>query len=220
MNSVANGKVYRNTPFKQLYVQAAAGDAGGAIGAAFVAMESRPRRWPRRRRHSFQDGSCLSGVRSSTRSRSTACSRRTARAICSQAAAGRANAATRTSCACDSAQRYRRRQGRRLVSGPHGMGSARARKPLHLVRSAPRGHEGHPEPARSSAGSPSGRLRPRCCASTSPTGSRTDDDVPFMMQVYPDSDREARAHPGGDARRRIRPAADRHRSSRTRATTA
>jgi len=36
MNSVANGKVYRNTPFKKLYVQSAAGDAGGAIGAAFV----------------------------------------------------------------------------------------------------------------------------------------------------------------------------------------
>jgi len=37
MNSVANGKVYRRTPFKRLYVQAAAGDAGGAIGAALVA---------------------------------------------------------------------------------------------------------------------------------------------------------------------------------------
>ena len=37
MNSVANGKVYRNTPFKRMYVQAAAGDAGGAIGAAMVA---------------------------------------------------------------------------------------------------------------------------------------------------------------------------------------
>ena len=36
MNSVANGKVLANTPFKRLYVQAAAGDAGGAIGAAFV----------------------------------------------------------------------------------------------------------------------------------------------------------------------------------------
>lgn len=36
MNSVANGRVYRNTPFKQVYVQSAAGDAGGAIGAAFV----------------------------------------------------------------------------------------------------------------------------------------------------------------------------------------
>ena len=39
MNSVANGKVYRNTPFKRMYVQAAAGDAGGAIGAALIASE-------------------------------------------------------------------------------------------------------------------------------------------------------------------------------------
>lgn len=36
MNSVANGKIRRNTPFKQVYIQSAAGDAGGAIGAAFV----------------------------------------------------------------------------------------------------------------------------------------------------------------------------------------
>jgi carbamoyltransferase len=34
MNSVANGKVRRRTPFKRVYVQSAAGDAGGAIGAA------------------------------------------------------------------------------------------------------------------------------------------------------------------------------------------
>jgi carbamoyltransferase len=36
MNSVANGKVRRMTPFKNVYVQSAAGDAGGAIGAAFA----------------------------------------------------------------------------------------------------------------------------------------------------------------------------------------
>ncbi len=36
MNSVANGKIRRMTPFRQVYVQSAAGDAGGAIGAAFV----------------------------------------------------------------------------------------------------------------------------------------------------------------------------------------
>lgn len=36
MNSVANGKIFNNTPFKRLYVQSAAGDAGGAIGSAFV----------------------------------------------------------------------------------------------------------------------------------------------------------------------------------------
>jgi carbamoyltransferase len=33
MNSVANGKILRNAPFKRFYVQSAAGDAGGAIGA-------------------------------------------------------------------------------------------------------------------------------------------------------------------------------------------
>ena len=36
MNSVANGKVRRITPFRRVYVQSAAGDAGGAIGAAFA----------------------------------------------------------------------------------------------------------------------------------------------------------------------------------------
>ncbi len=37
MNSVANGKVYEQTPFRRMYIQSAAGDAGGAVGAAFVA---------------------------------------------------------------------------------------------------------------------------------------------------------------------------------------
>ena len=35
MNSLANGKIFHRTPFKEVYIQAAAGDAGGAIGAAF-----------------------------------------------------------------------------------------------------------------------------------------------------------------------------------------
>ena len=42
MNSVANGKVYQHTPFKKVYVQAAAGDAGGAIGAAMVCWHQTP----------------------------------------------------------------------------------------------------------------------------------------------------------------------------------
>jgi carbamoyltransferase len=36
MNSVANGKIRRTTAFRRVYVQSAAGDAGGAIGAAFA----------------------------------------------------------------------------------------------------------------------------------------------------------------------------------------
>ena len=40
MNSVANGKVCRKTQFKNVYIQSAAGDAGGAIGAAFSAWHN------------------------------------------------------------------------------------------------------------------------------------------------------------------------------------
>lgn len=35
MNSLANGKIFENTPFREVFIQPAAGDAGGAIGAAY-----------------------------------------------------------------------------------------------------------------------------------------------------------------------------------------
>jgi len=41
MNSVANGRIYGQTPFRKVYIQSAAGDAGGAIGAAFVVAAER-----------------------------------------------------------------------------------------------------------------------------------------------------------------------------------
>jgi carbamoyltransferase len=37
LNSVANGRIFRETPFKEIYVQPAAGDSGGALGAALYA---------------------------------------------------------------------------------------------------------------------------------------------------------------------------------------
>lgn len=40
MNSVANGKIMRQSPFKRVYMQSAAGDAGGAIGAAMAVWHS------------------------------------------------------------------------------------------------------------------------------------------------------------------------------------
>ena len=46
MNSVANGKVFERSGFRELFVQSAAGDAGGAIGAAFHVLHEtlgRPR---------------------------------------------------------------------------------------------------------------------------------------------------------------------------------
>lgn len=47
MNSVANGKVLRQTLFKRLYIQSAAGDAGGAIGAAVYAWHNQSQATPR-----------------------------------------------------------------------------------------------------------------------------------------------------------------------------
>lgn len=45
MNSLANGKIATHTPFRNVYIQPAAGDAGGAVGAAYsVAMENGARR--------------------------------------------------------------------------------------------------------------------------------------------------------------------------------
>lgn len=37
LNSVANGRILRETPFERLYIQPSAGDGGGAIGAALYA---------------------------------------------------------------------------------------------------------------------------------------------------------------------------------------
>jgi carbamoyltransferase len=34
LNSVANGRIFRETPFEKIYIQPAAGDGGGAVGAA------------------------------------------------------------------------------------------------------------------------------------------------------------------------------------------
>jgi carbamoyltransferase len=37
LNSVANGRILRESPFEELYIQPAAGDSGGALGAALYA---------------------------------------------------------------------------------------------------------------------------------------------------------------------------------------
>ena len=47
LNCVGNGRILREGPFKKLWIQPAAGDAGGAVGAAMMAwhgLEGQPRR--------------------------------------------------------------------------------------------------------------------------------------------------------------------------------
>ncbi len=46
MNSVGNGKIYEQSPFTEVYVPPAAGDAGGAIGAAATVWSRARRRSP------------------------------------------------------------------------------------------------------------------------------------------------------------------------------
>ena len=54
MNSLANGKIASESPFKNIYIQAAAGDAGGAIGAAYcVAMQQNAPREKLRMPHAY-----------------------------------------------------------------------------------------------------------------------------------------------------------------------
>jgi carbamoyltransferase len=48
LNSVANGRILRETPFEEIYVHPAAGDSGGAVGAALYAyhtMLGKPRKF-------------------------------------------------------------------------------------------------------------------------------------------------------------------------------
>src|SRR5206468_1194190 len=48
LNSVANGRILRETPFEEVFVQPAAGDGGGALGAALYAQHivlGQPRRF-------------------------------------------------------------------------------------------------------------------------------------------------------------------------------
>lgn len=40
LNSVANGRILKETPFKEIYIQPSAGDGGGAIGAALYAYHT------------------------------------------------------------------------------------------------------------------------------------------------------------------------------------
>jgi carbamoyltransferase len=41
MNSLANGKIFERSPFRHVFIQPAAGDAGGALGAALFAHHAR-----------------------------------------------------------------------------------------------------------------------------------------------------------------------------------
>ena len=137
MNSVANGKVRRVTPFRRVYVQSAAGDAGGAIGAAFALWHQLGGKRTFVMDHAYwgpEFGPAeIAKVLSEHRTQ------------LSQVGCTIEEMPDEAALCHRTARRDCRRQGRRLVSGAHGMGPASARQPVDRVRSPPCRHEGNPQ---------------------------------------------------------------------------
>ena len=199
MNSVANGKILLKTPFKQVYVQSAAGDAGGAIGAAYsVWHEQGGARGPVHD-HAywgphFSNAQIGSLLEDRTR-------RGAGRGLHGGMRARRSAAVPR-----DRRRRGARRGGR-LVPGPHGMGPARAGQPLHRRRPAPRRHERHPEPE-DQAPRVLPPLRPLRAAKRRGRMVRAGRRRAFHDAGLPDPRSQARPDPRSSPRRRLRPPAD------------
>ena len=168
LNCVANGKVLRDGKFKRIWVQPAAGDAGGAIGAALAAYHIH--KGGAREIDNRLDGMSGSylgpsfaddGVRQAPRS------------------GGRALPPPRRHDAARARGRGPERgQGARLVPGAHGVRPAGARQPLdHRGCALARRCSRH-STSRSSTASPSGRSHPRCCARRWRSGSSWRAKVP------------------------------------------
>ena len=163
LNCVANGKILRDGQFERIWIQPAAGDAGGALGAALAAyhlFKDQPRKLERRaRRHAAAPIS----ARPSRRTRSSgACARRRR---------GVRRASPTTTMIDATVDALADEQGGRLVPGPHGVRAARARRALDPRRCALADHAADAQSQGQVPRDRSGRSRRRCCARTSPTGS-------------------------------------------------
>jgi carbamoyltransferase len=69
LNSKANGRILAETPFEELFIQPAAGDSGGALGAALYVYHillGQPRRWVQEHNYwgaAYGEGEILAAVR-------------------------------------------------------------------------------------------------------------------------------------------------------------
>jgi carbamoyltransferase len=116
LNCVANGRIVREGPFENLWVQPAAGDAGGALGAALFLEQLRAR--PTR---ALPHGPRLLG---------TPVLGRSIRTFLDERGATLPHALPRRDDPRDGPAARRGAGGGRMVPGAHGVGSARARQPL------------------------------------------------------------------------------------------
>ena len=130
LNCVANGRILREGPFDDIWIQPAAGDAGGALGAALYVWYQLLGNARARSRHDSMAGSLLGPA--SHRDRAPHVSRR-------PAARSTRNTPTTTSLCAAVADLMASRKGGRVVPGTHGVWPARARRPQH--------HRRRPQPA-------------------------------------------------------------------------
>ena len=129
LNCVANGRVLREGPFEDIWIQPAAGDAGGALGAAAIGLASNTTAKPRAvNGHDRMRGGYLGPRFGAAEIRAQL-----------DAFGARVRGARRTRTLLAQPGRAARRGARRrLVPGPHGVRPARARRPLDHRRPAQR----------------------------------------------------------------------------------
>ena len=200
MNSVANGKVRRATSFRRVYVQSAAGDAGGAIGAAFARVA------PARRRALLRHGPRLLGPAVSQPMRSRPCSPRSAPRIAAagcavEEIADEAELCRRTAAAIADGKVVGWFQGR-MEWGPRALGNRsivcdprRADMKAILNAKIKRRESFRP-------------FAPSVLDEAVSEWFEEDDAVPFMMQVFQIREEKRAAHSRGHPRRRLGPPAD------------
>ena len=173
-NCVANGKIFDSTPFEHVYVHPAAGDAGLAVGAAYYVWHQilgKPRSFVMK--HAYW-GPGYSQRGNAVRSASKPGFPRRPHRF--RIAGRRTDAANR--------RHHRRRENSRLVSGPRGVGTTRARQSQHRRRSAPPGNERNSQSAASSTAKSSARLLRPSWRKKRASGFEKSHPSPFMTLAY------------------------------------
>ena len=199
MNSVANGKVRRMTPFRRVYVQSAAGDAGGAIGAAFALWHKLGGARSFVMDHAYWGPQFSSGeIQALLAARSCELDE----AGCSvENISDEGELCRRTAAAVAEGKVVGWFQGR-MEWGPRALGNRsivcdprRADMKAILNAKIKRRESFRP-------------FAPSVLEEAVADWFEEDDAVPFMMQVFQIREEKRSAHPGGHARRRLRAAAD------------
>jgi carbamoyltransferase len=176
MNSVANGKITLRTPFKQVYVQSAAGDAGGAIGAAYSVWHKQGGQRGPAHDHAYWGP----GYDRETIERLlTACAARLAQTGCTIDRAGEEEDLVRTTAAAIARGEVVGWFQGRMEWGPRALGN---RSILGDPRRADMKDILNLKIKRRESFRP---FAPSILREAVPDWFELDGDVPFMMQVYP-----------------------------------